>query len=121
MYSADHDLPCFRKLWLSGPRVQRSRMQRYADVPWLSSHAQGNDPQTHLNHDEHVKEIEKGRDYLLEAWFSQDNSSLRVATNIDNLSKKKHDVSIVRQARRVLDVLPSDSQWDPVLKQTRLN
>jgi hypothetical protein len=95
-------------------------MQRYADVQWLSSHAQGNDPQTHSNHDEHVKEIEKGRDYLLEAWFSQKDSSPQVTTNRDNLSKKKHDVSIVRQARRVLDIPPSDSQRAPLLKWTRL-
>jgi predicted urease superfamily metal-dependent hydrolase len=74
-------------------------MQHYADLQWLSSHSQGSGPQTHSNHDEHVKEIEKGRDYLLEAWFSQDNSNPRVATNKDSLSKKKRDVSIVRQAR----------------------
>jgi hypothetical protein len=95
-------------------------MQRYAGLQWLSLHEQGNDPQTHSNHDEYIKEIEKGRDYLLEARFSQEDSNPLVTTNRDNLSEKKDGVSIFRQARRVLDVLPSDSQRVPSLKWTRL-
>jgi hypothetical protein len=52
-----------------------------------------------LNHDEDIKEIEKGRDYLLEAWFSQEDSNPLVTTNRDNLSEKKKMVSVYLDKR----------------------
>jgi hypothetical protein len=49
-------------------------MQRYADWQSLSSYSQGHDPQTHSNHDKHVKAIEKGREYLYKLLFSRGDS-----------------------------------------------
>jgi hypothetical protein len=81
-------------------------MQRYTGG--YHPHKQGNGHQTHSNHDEHVKTIEKCREHLVDTWFS--DSRRRVTTYRDHLSEKKSYVSIVRQARRALDALPSDSQ-----------
>ncbi len=38
------------------------------------SRGQGNGHQTHPKNNEHVEAIEKGREYLVEAWFSQGDS-----------------------------------------------
>ncbi len=50
-------------------------------------HGQRNGQQTHPNHHEHVEAIEKGRDYLPEAWFGQDDSKRQVTPYRDHLSK----------------------------------
>jgi hypothetical protein len=64
MHQVHQDLPCFRKLWPSGPRVPR-RTQCYMVHNGHHSRGQGNDPPTHPNYYEHVEAIETGREYHL--------------------------------------------------------
>ena len=64
----------------------------------LHSRGQGNGHKTHPKHNEHVEAIKKGREYLVEAWFSQGGSKRQVTSYRDHLSKKIDHVSSIRQA-----------------------
>ena len=76
----------------SGPVGRGYRAPERSAIPIHNghqSHGQGNSYQTHLNHDEHVEAIQKGREYLVEAGFSTrviDNKR-RVTSYRDHLSK----------------------------------
>lgn len=45
----------------------------YGYYPW----GQANGRRAHPNNDEHIEAIEKGREYLVDAWFSQCDSNDR--------------------------------------------